>query len=55
MRCELMQMERMAADERFGSDAGDTMRRMEDINRRRRREKQREEQLNESLSDQCSD
>lgn len=43
MRCELMQMERMAADERFGSDAGDTIRRMKDITRRIRREKQREE------------
>ena len=43
MRCEAMQMDRMDVDERFGADAGDTMRRMSDIRRRMRREKQREE------------
>lgn len=56
MRCELMQMDRMDIDERFGMDAGGAMRRMNDINRRRRREaKQREEELNELVSDQCGD
>ena len=43
MRCEAMQMDRMYPDERFGADAGDTIRRMKDIRRRMRREKQREE------------
>lgn len=56
MRCEAMQMDRMDVDERFGELAGDTIRRMNDINRRRRREaKQREEELNELVSDQCGD
>ena len=55
MRCEAMQMDRMQVDERFGADAGDTIRRMKDINRRMRREKQREEELNELVSDQCGD
>lgn len=55
MRCEAMQMDRMDVDERFGALAGDTIRRMNDINRRRRREKQREEELNEFVSDQCGD
>ena len=56
MRCELYQMDRMEIDERFGSDTGDTMRRMKDINRRRRREaKLREEEQNELVSDQCGD
>ena len=53
MRCEAMQMDRMCVDERFGMDAGDTIRRMNDINRRRRREAKREEELNELVSDQC--
>lgn len=54
MRCELYQMDRMEVDERFGSQTGDTMRRMSDINRRRRREaKMREDELNELVSDQC--
>lgn len=55
MRCELMQMDRMAPDERFGADTGDAIRRMSDINRRRRREAKREEELNELVSDQCGD
>ena len=55
MRCEAMQMDRRYMDERFGEITGDTMRRMDDINRRRRREKQREEELNELVSDQCTD
>lgn len=55
MRCEMMQMDRMDADERFGALAGETIRRMNDINRRRRREKQREEQQDELVSDQCGD
>ena len=55
MRCEAMQMDRMDVDERFGSLAGDTIRRMNDINRRRRREAKREEELNEFVSDQCGD
>ena len=56
MRCELYQMDRMDIDDRFGQQTGDTMRRMNDINRRRRREaKMREEELNELVSDQCGD
>lgn len=55
MRCEAMQMERMDVDERFGELAGDTIRRMDDIRRWRRRERQREEELNEPVSDQCGD
>ena len=56
MRCELMQMDRMGIDERFGTDTGDAMRMMRDINRRRRREaKMREEENNELVSDQCGD
>ena len=55
MRCELYQMDRMSIDDRFGSDTGDTMRRMSDIRRRMRLERQREEELNESVSDQCGD
>lgn len=53
MRCELMQMERMAIDERFGSEAGDAMRRMEDTRRRMRLEKEHmeEEAENEYLGD----
>lgn len=53
MRCELMQMERMAIDERFGTDAGDTARRIEDIRRRIRLEKEHmeEEATNEYLGD----
>ena len=52
MRCEALQMDRMDVDERFGSQTGETMRRMNDINRRRRREaKMREEELNELVSD----
>lgn len=55
MRCEAMQMDRMDIDERFDSQAGDAIRRMNDINRRRRREAKREEELNELVSDQCGD
>ena len=55
MRCEAMQMDRMDIDERFGSLAGDAIRKMNDINRRRRREAKREEELNELVSDQCGD
>ena len=53
MRCELIQMERMAVDERFGSDTGDSMRRVEDIRRRMRLEKEKmeEEARNEYLGD----
>lgn len=52
MRCELMQMERMAIDERFGTDAGNAARRMEDIRRRMRLEKTKmEEEANEHLAD----
>lgn len=53
MRCELMQMERMAVDERFGSDTGDSMRRQEDIRRRMRsdRTKMEEEARDEYLGD----
>ena len=49
MRCELMQMDRMAADERFGEMAGETMRRMSDIRRRVRRERQMEEERKDEL------
>lgn len=54
MRCEAMQMERMDVDERFGEQAGDAIRRMDDIRRRRRREKQREEDDNENVCSGCS-
>lgn len=54
MRCELMQMDRMYPDERFGAQAGDAIRRMNDIKRRmKREEKIREEEQNELVSDQC--
>lgn len=39
MRTELMQMERMAIDERLGQQAGETARLLGDIRRRMRREK----------------
>ena len=57
MRCELMQMDRMAPDERFGEQAGETMRRNSDIRRRMRREymMMMEEERHEHLSDQCAD
>lgn len=55
MRCEMYQMDRMSIDDRFGSDTGDTIRRMNDINRRRRREAKREEEQDEFVSDQCGD
>ena len=56
MRCELMQMERVSPDERFGEQAGETMRRMSDIRRRMRRvHKNMEEERDEHLSDQCAD
>lgn len=53
MRCELMQMERMASDERFGADAGEAMRKAEDIRRRMRLERERaeEERQDEYLGD----
>lgn len=54
MRCELMQMERMAMDERLGAEGGETKRRMQDIRRRMRQEKERreqEERENEYLGD----
>lgn len=53
MRCELMQIERMASDERFGADAGEAMRRTEDIRRRMRLERERaeEERQDEYLGD----
>ena len=56
MRCEAMQMDRMAVYERYGAYAGETARVMEDIRRRMRREaKAMEDELNESVSDQCAD
>ena len=56
MRCELMQMERMEPDERFGSQSGETIRRMNDIRRRMRFErKQMEEELYETVRDQRGD
>lgn len=53
MRCELMQMERMGIDERFGSDMGDMMRRSDEIRRRMRLERKRAEEdaINEYLGD----
>lgn len=38
MRTELMQMERMALDERLGAEAGEIARKQKDIRRRMRRE-----------------
>lgn len=56
MRCELMQMERMTPDERFGSLSGEAVRMSDDIRRRMRRERMMmEEEHNEHLSDQCGD
>lgn len=46
MRTELMQMERMTTEERFGAQAGQLARLREDIRRRMRRE--REEQQEET-------
>lgn len=54
MRCELMQMERMAVDERFGAEAGEAMRRAEDMRRRMQNEREKREQEergNEYLGD----
>lgn len=44
MRTELMQMERMEIDERFGAQAGEAARRQKDIRRRMRLEKQQQEE-----------
>ena len=56
MRSELLQMERMAIDERFGMDAGDTVRRIEAIRRRMRHEENmRETEEYEALADLCGD
>lgn len=56
MRCELMQMDRMEPDEQFGSQSGETIRRMNDIRRRMRfKKKQMEEELHEALRDQRGD
>lgn len=55
MRSELMQMERMDVDERFGEQAGEAMRMSDDIRRRMRRKRMMEEEYNEYLSDQCGD
>lgn len=57
MRCEAMQMERMAGDDRFGEHAGARMRMMEDIRRRMRHERQREEESHEyeAVGDQQGD
>ena len=55
MRCEMMQMERMAVDERLGSLAGDALRRADDIRRRVRRERKREEAEDEFVRDQQGD
>lgn len=43
MRTELMQMERMAIDERLGAEAGEAARKQKDIRRRMRRERLRRE------------
>lgn len=53
MRCELMQMARMAVDDRVGAEAGEAMRRAEEIRRRRRKEREaeQEESENEYLGD----
>lgn len=53
MRCELMQMQRMAADERFGHNAAESMRRVEDMRRRMRQERKQveEEHENDAVSD----
>ena len=53
MRCELMQMERMAADDRLGEREAETARQASDIRRRMRRERIRmEEELeDEYLAD----
>lgn len=50
MRCELEQMERMAVEERYGAEAGEIARRMEDIRRRMRRVRNKEDE-NEYLGD----
>lgn len=47
MRCELMQMERMAADECFGTEAAEQMRLAQDIRRRMRREQKQMEEAPE--------
>lgn len=53
MRCELMQMQRMAAEERFGEQSAQVMRRVEDMRRRMRQERNQveEEQENDAVSD----
>lgn len=43
MRTELMQMERMAIDDRYGWQAGEVARKQKDIRRRMRRERERRE------------
>lgn len=43
MRCEAMQMDRMAQDDRFVEQAGETARLREDIRRRMRRERRERE------------
>lgn len=44
MRMELLQMERMAIDERYGWQAGEVARKQKDIRRRMRREKAKQEE-----------
>lgn len=47
MRCELMQMQRMAAEERFGEQSAQAMRRVEDMRRRMRQERKQVEEEHE--------
>lgn len=56
MRCEMMQMDRMAAYDRLLEQEADAMYRQRDIARRIRREEyKREEQENEALGDLLAD
>lgn len=56
MRCEMMQMDRMAAYDRMLEQEADAMYRRRDITRRIRREEyKREEQENEALGDLLAD
>lgn len=55
MRCELNQMDRMAAEERFGADAAWAMRTAQDIRRRMRLEATMREDEDETLGDLSGD
>lgn len=56
MRTELMQMDRMGIDERFGTQAGEAMRVRDDMIRRMRRERRKmEEEQDEFVRDQSGD